>query len=189
MNNEIRMFREYSEGSIDCYNQNDKKILIEITNKIDELIPFENPDIILKLDDKIMMIEHFQFDASKYCMHKGNLDKALLPQRERAFDEFSKNNQFESKVFSTTRIDCIYTYQQYTDNFKRVYYDHLCKIDNYKKRIIEHGYSKDENSIITAFLIIDTTPLGNYCLVDGSPITFSIFQLPMLDLPSRLLCL
>jgi hypothetical protein len=178
MNDEIKMFYDFAQGRIDYYNPSDKDMLFEIVNNIRRLISFEKPDMVLPLEDKIMMIEHFQFDASQFKKGKGNLDKALRSQRNRDFDAFIANADYsEEPLTLTAEVGCNFKAEYYMDNLERVFNEHLAKIETYKQRLIEHNFVKNEQSIITAFLIIDTTPLGNYQMIDSWPEPFSIFQL------------
>lgn len=178
MNREIEMFLDYAESGIQYFNSNDAAMLHEIGDNIHKLTPFEKPDMVLPLNEKIMIIEHFQFDASKFKAGKGNIDKALLSQRNSKFERLIKSHDIKSRpLIVNTKVDCEYKAEYYRDNLERVFKDHYRKIDSYKERVIESGLAPNEESIITAFLAVDTTPLGNYYLVDGAPNQFCIFQL------------
>ncbi len=177
MNKEIEMFSHYAQDSIDYYNPNDKEMCTKVAKNLHNLIGFEKPDMILPLSNQVMIIEHFQFDASRYKKGKGNLDKILLSERDRKFDALKEKNDTENLIRDTTEIGCKYTAEYYISNLKRVFDEHLGKIATYKQRLIEHGFAKNEKSILTAFLIIDTTPLGSYRMVDGIPKSFTLFQL------------
>lgn len=178
MNREIEMFLQYAESGVQYFNSRDAAMLHEIANNMHRLKPFEKPDMVLPLSEKIMIIEHFQFDASKFKAGKGNIDKALLSQRNSKFDKLVKTHDIKSRpLIDSTKVDCEYKAEYYTDNLTRVFNEHYSKIDSYKEHIIESGLAPSEESIITAFLAVDTTPLGNHLLVDGDPNQFCIFQL------------
>lgn len=178
MNKEKEMFFDYAKGGIDYCNPSDKDMLLEVANNIHKLVLFEKPDMVLPIGDKVMMIEHLQFDASKFKKGKGDFDKKLRSQRNEDFDtSISKTDFSEGPLVVTEEAGCNYKAKYYMNNLERVFNEHLLKIESYKNRLIEHNFVEDEQSIVTAFLIIDTTPLGNYRMVDRVPETFTIFQL------------
>lgn len=48
-----------------------------------KLVPFERPDMYAELDDKVVILEHFEFDASRQTMKgmRGKREEALLEDR------------------------------------------------------------------------------------------------------------
>lgn len=82
---EIGILFEYARGSIHCVYHGDKDLLEKIALYISTIQPFEQPDMLITIDDKVLAIEHFQFDASN-TNRNGSMDKRNLAERNRDFD-------------------------------------------------------------------------------------------------------
>lgn len=137
----------------------------KVEEAIQKVKPFERPDIISMVDDKIIAIEHFEFDCynrtkkgSKYKREYFIMDKKLKGEM---LEKLENNNEasVHGKIIENTSLS------NYINNFKESYEEHYNKIENYNQNIIEK-FSCDKDNIINCFLIEDTTPLGVYYLDD-----------------------
>jgi len=175
MNDEIRKLYEYAGDSIHCVDNKDKGLLEKIAANWSRIKSFEKPDMIVQIEDKVLAIEHFEFDASS-CGKKGSLDKRKLAERNRDFDKvIIESDTAEEPLIVTSSVDCLYSPDYYLDNFTSVFNNHLNKIETYNKHIINEKIVKSIDDIIMCFFIIDTTPLGCYYMDDG-PKSFVAFQ-------------
>lgn len=175
MNVEVKTLFEYANNGIQCIYNGDKELLEKIALNTQKTEPFEQPDIIIPLGDKVFAIEHFEFDASSFNK-KGSMDKRKLAERNREFDKLIADSDFsEVPLVATTSVDCTYSSDCYIKNFKTVFENHIAKITEYKKHIIDANKAKQMDDIIMCFFIVDTTPLGCYCLEDSLKI-FVPFQ-------------
>jgi len=167
LQDEVKTLFHYAQDSIHFVNKADKEMVEQIISKIYNMEPFEKPDMILKLDDKLLAIEHFEFDASSLS-RKGSLDKRKLAGRNRSFDKMIEEADVKSDpVYFTTSVNCSYTAADYILNFKTVFENHLSKVEVYKSRLISENKAKNIDDIIMCFFIVDTTPLGCYYNEDG----------------------
>lgn|GEM_PF-1864013 len=162
MTDEVRKFYEYAVNGIHFIFEGDRELLEKIVAVWKRIKPFEQPDIILMLDDKVLAIEHFEFDASS-SSRKGSLDKRKLAERNREFDKLIQNSDISSEpLVLTDSIDCLYSADNYIGNFKSVFEKHLAKVAEYKSHLISENIVRQVEDIIMCFFIIDSTPLGCY---------------------------
>mgnify|MGYP001386837676 CR=1 FL=1 len=164
MNDEIKTLYKYAGDSIHCINRGDKEFLEKIVDNIHSLEPFDHPDMVIRLGEKVLAIEHFEFDASSFN-RKGSMDKRELAKRNREFNELINNlDVTKEPIVITTSVKCIYSLDYYIKNFKQVFKKHLIKAAEYKSCLINNGMVKQANDITICFFIVDTTPLGCYYL-------------------------
>ena len=108
---------------------------------------FERPDMYATLDDKIIIIEHFEFDASKRTTKgmKGKQEEALLEQRISAMpmdDEFhlDKGNYDVS-------------FENWQANFEQTFNSHYARISQYKESIRNHLNPDPNIPMLVGFFI------------------------------------
>lgn len=182
---EVNIFYEYSGNSIDFLYKGDRDLLEKIIASRHRIEAFEQPDMVLLLEDKVLAIEHFEFDASS-SSKKGSLDKRKLAERNREFDKLIIDSDIsEEPLVVTNSVDCIYSADNYIRNFMSAFEKHLLKVSDYKTHLINENIVKHADDIIMCFFIVDTTPLGCYYEEDG-PKSFIAFQVvECLELISR----
>lgn len=185
MIDEVRTLYNYSDDSIHFLYKRDKVLLEKIVANMYRIEPFEQPDMILSLENRILAIEHFEFDASSFGK-KGSKDKRGLAERNRKFDRLiNDSNISEVPVVTTNSVSCTYSAENYINNFKSVFEKHLAKVEDYKTHLIKKNKAKHIDDIIICFFIVDTTPLGCYYQDDGIK-SFIAFQVKeCLDLISK----
>lgn len=167
MIDEVGTLYEYSGDSIHYLYDRDRELLVKIMANMNRIEPFEQPDMILPIDDKVLAIEHFEFDASS-SSKKGSLDKRKLAERNREFDKLVINTKVSKyPVVSTNSVDCTYSSENYIKNFNSVFENHLSKVAEYKIHLVTENKAKSVDDIIMCFFIVDTTPLGCYYQEDG----------------------
>ena len=127
----------------------------------DNLISFERPDILSILDDKIIAIEHFEFDCyannkkgsaakrEEFRINKELNKKALLHLEQ--YEDYVENEKYHNKSGSLNN---------YHDNFLKILNSHIDNLDEYTENIKYHFGS--EKKIEYWFFAEDTTLLGCY---------------------------
>jgi len=185
MINEVKILNEYLGDGIDFLYNKDKDLLEKVVANIYKIEPFEHPDMILSLGEKIMAIEHFEFDAST-SNKKGSLDKRKLADRNREFDKLVNDSNISAKpVVASSSIDCNYSAEDYIENFISVFGKHLAKVADYKNYLIEENKAEKIDDIIICFFIVDTTPLGCYYMENGPKSLIACQVKECLDLISK----
>ena len=132
---EVQRFKEVlkSSGKIYYFIEDNREVIEKLLYNL-KFYSFEKLDIVLENDDHIVLVKHFQIDASKYKSKEGNLDKVESLKRYRKFDEYTKNSS-ESSVSLSMIIEVEYRKENYIDNLIRCFSDHYSKIDSYLENI------------------------------------------------------
>lgn len=118
----------------------------ELNFTLHNLIAFEKPDMYAELENKIIIIEHFEFDASKRTRKgmKGKLEETLLSQRiySAPIDD----------TFHFDKGDYEISLEDWQDNFEYVFDSHYHKIQIYKDSI-QKTLDVNEKEIVVGFFI------------------------------------
>lgn len=182
---EIEIFEEYVNGKVNYLNPNDQPIAEEIISELHKTVQINDmdlkfdslPDMLLEYNEKILIIEHFDIDASTFTSGKGNENRIQESKRNKKWSQEIKNiNKENVDVQVTYDVNCEYNLKNYLSNLERSFCKHYSKIDNYKNALINSGIAKAKNDIKVAFLIIDQTVLGCHYIKDGKMNPLSIFQ-------------
>lgn len=133
----------------------------ELFNKvISNLKEYERPDILSIFDNKIVAIEHFEFDSYKRS-RKGSEFQIENNIMERNFDkEINEKLKTQKDVVVHGRIKSTSSADNYFNNFKKNFLSHYEKIDSYVEHI-KSDYPNTDN-ITFCFFAEDVTPLGSY---------------------------
>ena len=105
------------------------------------------PDMYAELDDKIIIIEHFEFDASKRTRKgmEGKKEEALLKQR--IFDTPVDNK------FHIDKGNYKISLENWQSNFDDTFNSHYKRIPKYKESIYDYLKKSDSKPIIVGFFI------------------------------------
>ena len=108
---------------------------------------FERPDMYVVLDDKIILIEHFAFDASKRTRKgmQGQKEEALLKQRI--------SNAPIDNEFHIDKGNYEISLKNWQSNFEQIFDSHYKKIPEYKKSIGAHLKMEEHKEILVGFFI------------------------------------
>lgn len=156
-----RVFERYFqvETTATVYYDLDQKLLNKVVD-YNHICEYEKPDILSIFENKIIGIEHFEFDSFK-CNRKGSdyqikYNMLDCEFRKQIGEELLKNTSvtLHAEIESTASLD------NYFNNFKRNFTEHYKKIDSYISHI-EDDFGKDKE-ISICFFADDVTPLGNY---------------------------
>ena len=134
------------------------------------------PDFILKLKDFVLIIEHFEFDATF-----NNKDGSQSRKNEYARDK-DWEQKINASIHDVSGLQVTYetndkhSLKNYDTNLKTIFTDHYLKIQNYKENLLKRGLINENDEIKVAFLIIDRTTLGNIVLHENKLISLSVFR-------------
>jgi len=157
----MRVIKKYfrQDHTVIVYYDLDQELFNKVVD-INHIGMYEKPDILSIFDNKIVGIEHFEFDSFKksgkgsdFRIKDGTLKRDL---QKTMHEELLKKD-------STTvcgHIDSTCSLSNYFNNFKKIFLDHYEKIDSYIEHI-EEDYGTDKE-ISICFFAEDVTPLGNY---------------------------
>lgn len=120
-----------------------------------ECTPFEAPDLYVKNDNTICIVEHFAFDGSE-TNRKGSRSQRERARIQRAAEEeFIKNNS----CYHLDSINGEYCYEDYVKNALDGLQAHYEKITAYKEHLKNEGVITPETNIKVFFLVEDVSPL------------------------------
>lgn len=161
LENIIRKYFQKEGSGIVYYN-----IDQETFNKVidpQNIGSYERPDILSMFENKIIGIEHFEFDSFKRN-RKGSDFKIKEYQVEKKFEEkMEKVLRRKDSIIVHDQIESSSTMENYFNNFKKVFLEHYNKIDSYIKHINE-DFDCSNKEIHICFFAEDVSPLGSYFL-------------------------
>lgn len=126
----------------------------ELKDTLHNLISFERPDMYAVLDDKIIIIEHFEFDASKAKSNgalKGKEEERLLCNRMNEHITNSNEHYIDKGTYEIS-------FEYWKTNFERIFKDHYNKISEYKNNVLQTVNDGKEDQIIVGFFIENQYP-------------------------------
>lgn len=127
----------------------------ECKQMLQNLRSFERPDMYAELEDKIIILEHFEFDASRSTRKgmKGRAEEAHLEKRLR-----------EIPMDGTMHIDTVkygISLQDWQDNFCRTFQSHYRRIDAYKEHVADETGNSGKPFVVGFFIEHEFPPLVN----------------------------
>ena len=126
--------------------------------------PYERPDILSIFDNKIIGIEHFEFDSYKRTKRKGSDFKIKENKIERNINrKLNEELILKDSAIVNEEIESTGSLKNYFDNFKEIFLDHYQKIDTYIENI-KNNFDCTNKEIHFCFFAEDVTTLGNYYL-------------------------
>ncbi len=135
---------------------------------IKEAKEYEKPDILSVYDNKIIGIEHFEFDSYNKSTKKGS-DFKINDNREtkRIDKEIKKGLQNNDQVMVYGEINSSSSLDNYYKNFELIFEEHYKRIQAYIEQIKE-DFKCQKKEIHICFFAEDVTPLGNYYFNKGN---------------------
>lgn len=133
---------------------------VELNKMIQHMGGYERPDILSIYDDKIVAIEHFEFDSYKNTK-KGSdfkIQDSIIEQKMKK--RIDSELGVKKEIYLHDEIKNNSDLKQYYNNFKKVFISHIDNIPEYKNHIIDDfGNNK---KIEFRFFAEDVSPLGSY---------------------------
>ena len=121
------------------------------------LEPFEKPDAYIKVDNSILIIEHFAINGYEAFPDGGS----KLQRNERQLDQkLEKLSEGQKAEYLTSQIGVTNSYQGFIDNCIARFSNHYQKIQSYKERLQEENIANDGTDFKVCFLMEDVSPLG-----------------------------
>lgn len=132
----------------------------EVNKLFQNMQPYERPDILSIYDNKIVAIEHFEFDSYKNTSKGSNykIQENIIEQKMQTAIKSQLENNGELIIHDQIKNTSSLT--RYYDNFKKVLLSHIDNISEYKEHIIQD--LGNEKEIEVWFFAEDVTPLGSY---------------------------
>ena len=138
----------------------------EINKLFHNMKQYERPDILSIYDNKIVAIEHFEFDSYKNTRKGSNLKIQENFIEKEMKNRINSELKTKDEVVVHDEIKNTSNLQQYYDNFKKVFLSHIDNIPEYREHI-EQDFGK-EKDIEFWFFAEDVTTLGTHCLKNGN---------------------
>jgi hypothetical protein len=135
----------------------------EFWNNIKE---FERPDIQIKLQKKVLLLEHFEFNSSK-LVRGSSLEHKKIAELDRELDKMSLRYKGEPIVISK-ELENEASTKSYIDNLLRNSNKHIEKYDDYIKNFNESTKNKFVDKIEFGFVIENTSSLYDAVIRDGT---------------------
>lgn len=155
------------ENIIEKYFQRDTKGIVyynlnqELFDKvIKNMSQYERPDILSIFDNKVVGIEHFEFDSFKNNK-KGSDFKVRDFKIKKRFDETMKEElEQKESIIIHDKINGESSAKNYFKNFIKVFQNHYQNIEDYLKHI-QGDFECSDKEIHICFFAEDVSPLGS----------------------------
>ncbi len=123
---------------------------------------YEKPDILSMYDNKILGIEHFEFDSYNRAKKRGSDYKVKDYRIEKKFDKEIKEKLLDNdSIVVHDEINSTASLANYYQNFENIFKNHYQKIQSYIDHI-KQDFDCKNKEIHICFFAEDVTPLGNY---------------------------
>lgn len=153
--NELKRIAEnffYKEREIVLYGNMEQW---DLNKMFENMVKHEAPDIVSVFDDRVVGIEHFQFDSFNNTKKGSELSEygAKFRNGNEKIDYIKVNDMLLNRDIN-----------QYYNNFKKHFKKHYNKINNYKAKL-EKEYPNKKVGI--CFFVEDVSLYGNFAMNDG----------------------
>ena len=161
--NELNIIHEkyFSTGIISTFEDDDysRNTLHSLIDHLSLLKQYDKPDMYAKIDNHVLAIEHFEFNASKSRSRKGSLQNEKLSEQERQHQKEVNKLKEQGKYIAHTHsmLGTSTNLQYYHENFTSNYNNHYIKIGRYVNCLKEDNILMPENKLTMCFFSEDTT--------------------------------
>lgn len=118
---------------------------------------FELPDAYVKVDDQILIIEHFAIDGFETYPDGGSKLQRHEAITEREFRDMPAT---ETGVHMTTQIGVSNSYAGFIKNCQAKFDHHYSRISCYKKHLLDDGIASENTRFTVCFLLDEVSPMG-----------------------------
>ena len=155
-----KFFRKDNKAIV--YYDLDQELFSKVIDQ-NNIRSYERPDILSIFDNKIIGIEHFEFDSFKKS-HKGSNYKIEDNSIKRNFQETVNKELINKKSITVhDEIKSTPSLDNYFSNFKNNFIQHYNKVDDYIDHI-EKKFDCSNKKVSICFFAEDVSPLGSYFL-------------------------
>ena len=160
MNEAVETLKKYLSNEINTVHYHGNDSLVSRFCDVlyyGKTVECDAPDMYIKIDNEIWILEHFEFDCYK-ANRKGSTYKREKNRIDRAESELEPSEK--GVVFHDT-IKADSSYVNYIDNVTRSFRSHYEKVEQYKKNLLEEKIADDKTDFKIIFLVDDVSPLGS----------------------------
>ena len=125
---------------------------------------FERPDGFCKYENKVLIIEHFEFDSSRKNSKGSTNRQELFRTSNKKLDSYKEFEIYHDE------IKCDYTIENYVNNAINNLNNHYKNIDYYIDTLKKEKIIANTSNVEILFCIEDTTVLGNFNSENGKPL-------------------
>jgi len=119
--------------------------------------PFDHPDGYIKVNNKILVIEHFTIDCYDTYPNGGSMFQNHESKTEK---EFRNMQRTETGKHLIKPISVPASYKSFIDNCRSRFNNHYNQISCYKKHLLDKGLADNNTEFTTCFLMEDVSPFG-----------------------------
>lgn len=118
---------------------------------------FELPDAYVKVDDQILIIEHFAIDGFETYPNGGSKLQRHEAMTEREFRDMPAT---ETGGHTTTKIGVSNSYTGFIKNCQAKFDHHYSRIPCYKEHLLACGTASEDTRFTVCFLMDEVSPMG-----------------------------
>ena len=118
---------------------------------------FELPDAYVKVDNQILIIEHFAIDGFETYPDGGSRFQRYESMINHKFEEIPAS---ETGVHLTAHIGVANSYAGFLKNCQDKFDHHYARIPCYKEHLLSEGIANDDTQYTICFLMNEVSPLG-----------------------------
>jgi len=122
-----------------------------------KLVSFERPDAYIKVENEILIIEHFAIDG--YDTFNGGGSK-LMRNINVLQKEFDKKEASSEGVYMTKPLGVCSSYEGFLANCRTRFDQHYDQIMAYKRHLQERSIADENTKFVVCFLMDEISPLG-----------------------------
>lgn len=119
--------------------------------------PYDLPDAYVKVNNQILIIEHFSIDGFDTYPDGGSKFQRNESMIDRKFRELPTT---ETGVHLTTQIGVANSYAGFLKNCQNKFDHHYSRIPCYKEHLLSDGIANDNTQFTICFLMDEVSPLG-----------------------------
>lgn len=121
------------------------------------IVPYESPDAYVKVDNQILIMEHFAIDGFDTFPDGGSKFQRYRVEATRKFEAIPAT---DSGVHLTTKIGVPNSYTGFLKNCQDKFNHHYERIECYKDHLKTDGIADNDTSFTVFFLMDEVSPLG-----------------------------
>ena len=178
-NHKMNEFRDclnkYFDGSTNAITvENICDFANEFFMNANQIVFRDNPDGYLKIADKFIIIEHFEYDATKRNK-KGSETRIEDSRINRRLNNLN-NSSLETK-YVHDQMNVIHSTEYLKDNFIKVFTEHNDKINQYKDELSKEGIIDSNSDVLIVFCCEDKTTFGCLAYDNNKYYSFSVIDI------------
>ncbi len=118
----------------------------ELRKMLSSLQQYDHPDMYAVVGNKVYILEHFEFDASRERKGKGMRGIKEENELSRRIDEVEPDGEWH-----IDKADYPVTLADFQRNFEYHFKYHYEQIDDYRNNLLENNYLSENNELIVGF--------------------------------------